>query len=103
MSEWKSIITTTLDVKNDYDILDIVNVTVAGNTWKEEVNALGLDLDTGWLAGGDVDTVFTVAAALIKYHANEIGADAVVGCEFDVGFDNSGPYVVGFGTAVKFK
>ena len=31
-----------------------------------------------------------------------VGADAVVGCEFDVGFDGSGPYVVGFGTAVKF-
>ena len=26
MSDWKNIITTTLDIKDDYDILDIVNV-----------------------------------------------------------------------------
>jgi len=103
MSEWKSIITTTLDVKNDYEILDIVNVTVTGNTWKDEAQALGLDLETGWLASGDVDTIFGVGSAALKHQANEIGADAVVGCEFDVGFDDFGPYIVGFGTAVKFK
>jgi|TARA_B100000780_G_C21118297_1_gene452710 uncharacterized protein YbjQ (UPF0145 family) len=103
MSDWNSIITTTVDLKDDYDILDIVNVTVAGNTWKDEAKGLGLDIATGWLNEGDVSTVFTVASALLKSTANEIGADAVVGCEFDVGFDNSGPYVVGFGTAVKLK
>ena len=41
-------------------------------------------------------------AKLSSYIAEQIGADAVVGCEFDVGFDSEGPYVVGFGTAVKF-
>ena len=102
MSEWKSVITTPLDVKNDYEILDIVNVTVAGNTWTDEAMALGLEIGTGWLDIGDVSTVFTVASAAVKHQANQIGADAVVGCEFDVGFDGSGPYVVGFGTAVKF-
>ncbi len=101
MSEWNSVITTTVDLKDPYDVLDIVNVTVAGNTWKDEAKGLGLDISTGWLDTGDVSTVFTVASALLKYSANEIGADAVVGCEFDVGFDNEGPYVVGFGTAVK--
>ena len=103
MSEWESIILTTVDLKDDYDILDLVNVTVAGNTWKSEAQALGLDMDSGWLAYGDVSTVFTVASSLLKNTANEIGADAVVGCEFDVGFDNNGPYVTGFGTAVKLK
>ena len=52
---------------------------------------------------GDVSTVFTVASSSLKHTANEIGADAVVGCEFDVGFDSEGPYVTGFGTAVKLK
>jgi len=103
MSDWNSVITTTIDLKDDYDILDIVNVTVAGNTWKDEANGLGLDIATGWTSQGDVSTVFTVASALLKFTANEIGADAVVGCEFDVGFDGSGAYVVGFGTAVKLK
>ena len=102
MAEWQNIITTTLDIKEDYDILDIVNVTVAGNTWKDEAKAMGLDLSTGWLDYGDVSTVFSVASASLKFHAEQIGADAVVGCEFDVGFDNEGPYVTGFGTAVKF-
>lgn len=103
MSDWNSIILTTVDLKADYDVLDIVNVTVAGNTWKDEAKALGIDLDTGWLAYGDVSTVFSVASASLKHTANEIGADAVVGCEFDVGFDSEGPYVTGFGTAVKLK
>ena len=103
MSDWKNIITTTLDIKDDYDILDIVNVTVAGNTWKDEAGALGLDIDTGWLSQGDVTVVFAVASASLKFSADQIGADAVVGCEFDVGFDSEGPYVVGFGTAVKIK
>jgi len=103
MSDWKNIITTTLDIKDDYDILDIVNVTVAGNTWKDEAKGLGLDIDTGWLSQGDVTVVFAVASASLKFSADQIGADAVVGCEFDVGFDNEGPYVVGFGTAVKIK
>ena len=103
MSEWNTVICTTVDLNDDYDVLDIVNVTVAGNTGKDEAAALGLQVDTGWLASGDVTTVFTVASALLKHTANEIGADAVVGCEFDVGFDNVGPYVVGFGTAVKLK
>ena len=103
MADWKNIITTTLDIKDDYDILDIVNVTVAGNTWKDEAGALGLDIDTGWLSQGDVSVVFAVASASLKYSADKVGADAVVGCEFDVGFDSEGPYVVGFGTAVKIK
>ena len=60
MSDWNSIILTTVDLKADYDVLDIVNVTVAGNTWKDEAKALGIDLDTGWLAYGDVSTVFSV-------------------------------------------
>jgi uncharacterized protein YbjQ (UPF0145 family) len=50
-----------------------------------------------------VSVVFQVASSSLKHQANGLGADAVVGCEFDVGFDNFGPYVVGFGTAVKFK
>lgn len=103
MSEWNAIILTTIDLKTDYEILDIVNVTVGGNTWKNEANVLGIDMDTGWLSTGDVSTVFTVASSLLKHTANEIGADAVVGCEFDVGFDDFGPYVTGFGTAVKLK
>ncbi len=103
MADWKNIITTTLDIKDDYDILDIVNVTVAGNTWKDEAAALGLDIDTGWLSQGDVSVVFSVASASLKFSADQVGADAVVGCEFDVGFDSEGPYVVGFGTAVKIK
>ena len=103
MAEWQSIITTTLDLKEDYDILDIVNVTVAGNTWKDEAAGLGLEIDTGWLSQGDVSVVFAVASASLKYSADQVGADAVVGCEFDVGFDQHGPYVVGFGTAVKLK
>tara|TARA_B100001142_G_C14216421_1_gene609755 strand:- start:664 stop:975 length:312 start_codon:yes stop_codon:yes gene_type:complete len=103
MSEWKNIIITTVDIKDDYDILDIVNVTVAGNTWKDEAKALGLEMDTGWLSAGDMTTVFTVASSCLKFQAEQIGADAVVGCEFDVGFDDYGPYVTGFGTAVKIK
>ena len=103
MADWQNIITTTLDIKEDYDILDIVNVTVAGNTWKDEAKGLGLDIETGWLSQGDVSVVFSVASASLKYTADQIGADAVVGCEFDVGFDSEGPYVVGFGTAVKIK
>ncbi len=102
MSDWKNITLTTVDLKVDYETLDIVNVTVAGNTWKDEAKALGLDLSTGWLDQGDVTTVFTVASSSLKFQAEQIGADAVVGCEFDVGFDSEGPYVVGFGTAVKF-
>tara|TARA_B100000214_G_scaffold374478_1_gene357378 strand:- start:1922 stop:2233 length:312 start_codon:yes stop_codon:yes gene_type:complete len=102
MSDWKNITLTTVDLKVDYETLDIVNVTVAGNTWKAEANALGLDISTGWLDAGDVTTVFTVASSSLKFQADQIGADAVVGCEFDVGFDSEGPYVVGFGTAVKF-
>ena len=102
MSDWKNITLTTVDLKVDYETLDIVNVTVAGNTWKAEANALGLDISTGWLDSGDVTTVFTVASSSLKFQADQIGADAVVGCEFDVGFDSEGPYVVGFGTAVKF-
>ena len=98
MEDWKNIILTTVDLKEDYDILDIVNVTVAGNTWKDEAKHLGIDIDTGWLAAGDVSVVFQVASSSLKHRANELGAD-----EFDVGFDNYGPYVVGFGTAVKLK
>jgi hypothetical protein len=103
MSDWHSVITTTVDLNDPYEILDIVNVTVAGNTWKDEAQGLGLDISTGWLDSGDVSTVFTVASSLLKYSAHEIGADAVVGCEFDVGFDSNGPYVTGFGTAVKLS
>jgi hypothetical protein len=103
MEDWKNIILTTVDLKEDYEILDIVNVTVAGNTWKDEAKNLGIDIDTGWLAAGDVSVVFQVASSSLKHQANALGADAVVGCEFDVGFDNFGPYVVGFGTAVKLK
>ena len=46
MSDWNSIILTTVDLKADYDVLDIVNVTVAGNTWKDEAKPHGIDLDT---------------------------------------------------------
>lgn len=62
---------------------------------------LGLQIDTGFLSAYDVDIGFTVASAALRKKAEDIGADAVIGCEFDVGFDNNGPYVVGFGTAVK--
>tara|TARA_B100000029_G_C17591618_1_gene962680 strand:- start:3262 stop:3573 length:312 start_codon:yes stop_codon:yes gene_type:complete len=103
MSDWQNITLTTIDIKDDYEILDIVNVTVAGNTWKDEAKALGLDIETGWMSYGDVSTVFTVASSTLKFQAEQIGADAVVGCEFDVGFDSEGPYVTGFGTAVKIK
>lgn len=103
MEDWKTTVLTTVDLKEDYDILDIVNITIAGNTWKDEAKNLGIDIDTGWLAAGDVSVVFQVASSSLKHQANGLGADAVVGCEFDVGFDNFGPYVVGFGTAVKFK
>lgn len=97
-----NIILTTRDLKETYQIVDLVNITIAGNTWKDISQELGLQLDTGWLAAYDVDVSFTVASAALRKKAETIGADAVIGCEFDVGFDNSGPYCVGFGTAVKF-
>ena len=103
MSDWEAVTVCTIDIKEEYEILDIVNVTVAGNTWKDIAKQLGLKMDTGWLAGGDMDTVFPVATALLKFNAHDIGADAIVGCEFDVGFDANGCYVVGFGTAVKIS
>jgi uncharacterized protein YbjQ (UPF0145 family) len=96
------IILTTRDLKQSYEVVDLVNTTVAGNTWKDHAKELGLQLDTGWLADYDVNVAFSVASAGLRKKAEMIGADAVVGCEFDVGFDNSGPYCVGFGTAVKF-
>ena len=95
------IILTTRDLKDSYQIIDLVNITIAGNTWKDQAKALDLQLDTGWLAGYDVDVSFTVASSALRKKAELIGADAVIGCEFDVGVDNSGPYCVGFGTAVK--
>lgn len=95
------VILTTRDLKDAYEVLGLVNITIAGNTWKDEAKALDLQIDTGFLAGYDVDTAFTVASSALAKKAEMVGADAVIGCEFDVGFDNNGPYVVGFGTAVK--
>lgn len=96
------IILTTRDLKQSYEVVDLVNTTIGGNTWKDQVKDLGLQIDTGWLAAYDVDVSFTVASSALRKKAELIGADAVIGCEFDVGFDSHGPYCVGFGTAVKF-
>ena len=104
MAEWQSIITTTLDLKEDYDILDIVNVTVAGNTWKDEAAGLGLEIDTGWLSQGDVSVVFAVASASLKYSADQVGADAVVGFRFITSPVMQGSAeLLAYGTAVKLR
>ena len=103
MEEWQSVILTTVDLKQDYEVLDIVNMTVAGNTWKDTAKALGLGIDTGWLEQGTIDNLWAVASAALRAQAHQLGADAVVGCEFDIGSDSSGFFVTGFGTAVKFS
>ena len=103
MSEWQSISLSTVDIKEDYEILDIVNITIASNTWKDTANAMDLGIDTGWLEQGTIDNLWAVASAALRKTAFDLGADAVAGCEFDIGNDSSGFFVTGFGTAVKYR
>ena len=102
MATWKDVILTTRDLKQDYEVLDLICVVVAGNTWKGEVTALGLNLANGWTDQGYVDVLFQVASAKLRFQAHNMGATAVVGLEFDNSSDKNGNVIIGWGTAVKF-
>jgi len=103
---WQDVKITTVDLKKDYEIIDIISVAVSGSTWKSEAKSLGLEIATGWADSGTLDNLFAVAGASLRYQAEQMGANAVIGTEFDIskeeGFSSIENLVVGFGTAVKY-
>lgn len=100
--EWQDVTLTTVDLKKDYEVLDVVSAASTYGTWKDYAKHLGLDIATGWIEQGTLDNLFTVASAMLRSEAHQMGANAIVGVEFDVGTDSTGFFVVGFGTAVKY-
>jgi hypothetical protein len=102
MADWQDVTLTTVDLKKDYEVLDVISTVSTDGTWKEYANQLGLDIATGWLEQGTLDNLFTVVSAMLRSEAHQMGANAIVGVEFDVGTDATGFFVVGFGTAVKY-
>ena len=90
MSDWNSIILTTVDLKVDYDVLDIVNVTVAGNTWKDEADELYSRLDN---MDGSKASSFTVQGDTSR---NEGSSETVSGCLTVLGWIAAGLICIAF-------
>ncbi len=47
MADWQEVLVTTLDLKKDYEFVDVIATTVATNTWKDTAKDLGLEISTG--------------------------------------------------------
>ncbi len=102
MADWQQVVVTTLDLKKDYELVDVISTTVATNTWKNTAKDLGLDISTGWLEQGTLDNLFSVVSAKLRSDAAKLGANAIIGVQFEVGHDAKGFFVACFGTAVKY-
>ena len=89
-SKSKSIIYTTLDVKQDYEIISII--------------AAPVDI-VGTIMGDPVAKAYKSAWEKFEAFSKSIGADAVVGVRIEI--QNMNANIVGrlmiYGTAVKFK
>ena len=92
-------ILTTTNIDKPYDVLDIVFI-LHGETAK---GMLGVD-------GVDINSAMANAKKLLIQKATALGADAIIGCDFEQRVAMSGGMVnkqvlelFAFGTAVKFK
>jgi|TARA_Y100000294_G_C8471440_1_gene302851 hypothetical protein len=102
MADWQDVVLTTLDLKKDYEVLDVISTVATDGTWKSHAKHLDLDISSGWLEQGTLDNLFTTVSGMLRNEAHQMGANAIVGVDFDVGIDSTGFFVVGFGTAVKY-
>ena len=91
-------IISTTNINTDYEVIDTVFVLHG-----EEAG--------GIFGGGGIDTDagFNTVKALLSAKASELGADAVIGCDFEQRIastggmsDNQVLEIFAFGTAVKF-
>ena len=90
-AEQKKIIYTTMDLKQDYEILDLV-------VWLETITSGSGFGDA--MAGG-----YNTACKRIEEQAKKLGADAVIGYRVDIQNitrETAGRVLI-YGTAVKFK
>jgi len=91
-------IISTTNINNEYEVIDTVFVLHG-----EEAG--------GMFGGGgiDIDNGFNTVKALLSAKALELGADAVIGCDFEQRIASTGGMsdkqvleIFAFGTAVKF-
>ena len=125
------IIVTTVDLKNDYQILGPVYFSVSNKglfgsqlgtlikKYKSEIEKLKKEnllnpanADWGFLWGefsagqNDFDKAFYVSVQELKLRASMLNADAIIGLRQDIDLDTNGFqyfYLQMYGTAVKFK
>lgn len=127
----KNIIVTTVDLKQEYEVLGVVYFKVSNKglfsdqlktltkKYKAEIahmkanNQVADKFDWGFMygelsfgMGNEFDSAFFVATKELQQRAARLGADAIVGMKQDIDIDSNGFqyfYLQMYGTAVKFK
>ena len=93
----RSVLLTTLDLQEPYNIVDVVMAAAGGGDLMESISNIG-DVVRGRGLG---ESAFREVKAALKDEATKLGCDAVIGVSINYNRQGTGFTLTGTGTAVR--